>query len=501
MAFGVFGPQFMVSGGRSVGVAQVPNTYVGDLTTGSITRLEFGPSTRRSHATITEFRAALGAGTDPEAPSAALVAGGDDPESNSVVLDTAEVYVPEIGAPGDIGDFDRQRITLSEPRTEHGAVVLTTGETLLVGGRGPTRILSTLEAVDPATRHARTGGLALLTVPRKNPSVLRLASGEILVAGGVDASGAPIATLEWFSADASRATKRPLDLVTGRERALVPLDGGGALAVIIPETAAPEFQTVWLISSAGTAEPAQALDATTLDVVRLFPGSEGSPVLWTGRRWLRWSPWIGAFLPIDDAPTAGPALAAIASGDRGLAMWLDDRVAPPGLHATGYRFSVRTPFDAVPNPLLVQSADHLAPDRLAGVPGSSLHFEPGTGLTLGPSQSAFVTDVTFADFDLDVDLVPNDAPPIVVLRDETGAEFEVGGAACGFGRAVRSTLSIRRRDRRVDVGVDGGSARTCPTSLAAPAGTGVPLRVSIGLRGASAGPTSGARNLRIVRAP
>ncbi len=59
-------------------------------------------------------------------------------------------------------------------------------------------VLASLEAIDPVAQRARTGGLALLAVPRADPVVLRLASGEILVAGGVDATGLPVSTLEWF---------------------------------------------------------------------------------------------------------------------------------------------------------------------------------------------------------------------------------------------------------------------------------------------------------------
>jgi hypothetical protein len=491
LSLGVFGHHFMVTGGRS-GDEVVPNTYVGDLTTGAIERLAFGPSTRRSHATITPF----GAPAEPDGPSAALIAGGEDPDSRISILSTAEVYVPKIGAPSDVGDFERQRIDLSEGRTEHGAVVLATGETLLVGGRGPAGPLRTMEVVDPATQHARTAGVALLRVPRSKPTVLRLASGEILVAGGVDALSNQVPTLEWFSADASHATKRPIDLVTGRDRAFVPLEAGGALAVIIPEDGATDFKSVWVISADGTVEPALSLDPSTLDAVRLFTGAEGAPLLWTGKRWLRWAPWFGTFQPIDDAPQSGPALDAIASADPGLALWLDDRGAT-GLKAIGYRFAVRTRYDAVPKPLLVQGPDQLAPDRLAGFPGSSIHFDPNSGLYLGPGASAFVTDVTFEDFDLDVDVAGSTAgtsvtAATVVLREENGSELEVGGAGCAFG-GVPSTLTLRRRDRHVDVSVNGGAPRTCPTVL----DTGT--RVAVGLRGAVGAALSGARNLRINR--
>jgi|GEM_PF-948696 len=492
MALGVFGRHFIVAGGRSRDGSQVPHTYVGDLSTGAIARLEFGLNTRRATPSVTLFRAP----TDGDGPAPALVAGGHDPDSGIGeepirAIATAEIYVPKVGAPSDIGDFERLRIDLSEARTRHGAVVLTTGETLLVGGRGPAGPLRTMEIVDPVTRRARTAGVALLAVARENPTVLRLASGEILVAGGLDARKSQVPTIEWFAPDASRASKRPVDLVTGQERSFVALEAGGALAVIRPEIgASPEFKTVWVVTADGALEPGLPLDPATLDTVRLFPGAEGAPALWTGRRWMRWSPWFGGFEAIPDAPDKGPAMDSIASGDPGLALWLDDR-SEAGMNVTGFRFATRTRFGAVPKPLLVSGTDQLAPDRLAGTAGNSIAFDPARGLVLGTGASAFLTDVTFADFELELDVTA--AAPTIVLRPERGAELEVGGVSCAFAQNANQTLDVKRRGRRVTVRVDGGPERTCPTELEPGA------RVSLGLRGSHGAGVSAGRNLRVTR--
>jgi hypothetical protein len=486
------------------------------LTTGGFERLPFGLSTRRSYPSITAFQSPEDAAAG--LPSAALVAGGEDP--NSRALASAEIYLPSIGAPKDIGDFDRQRIDLSEPRSRHGAVVLVTGETLLVGGRSPAGPLRTMEIVDPVSRRARTGGIAELRVAREKPTVLRLANGEILVAGGFDATGTPIPTLEWFAPDASRATKRSVDLVTGRvtsqgntqveERAIVPLEAGGALAVILPSDieTTPEFKTVWVISADGTLEPGLPIDPATLESVRLFPGAEGAPALWTGQRWMRWQPWFGAFQAISDAPvkgcpgqapnipcSPGPTLDAIASGDSGLALWLDPIKSQTGdlvsTNIVGFRFATRTRFAAVPKPLLLAGPEQLAPDRLAGFPGSSIQFEAERGLVLGPGASAFLTDVTFADFELDVDVTASAAT--IVLRQENGKELEVGGAGCAFAQAARNHLGVKRRGRRVLVTVDDFAERTCPMEI------DPNTRVALGLRGSQGVGASGARNLRVTR--
>ena len=495
VTLGVFGRHMMIAGGKVAG--QVPRTYVGDLSTGIVSDLVFGLGTRRSRSTITAFR-----DTPNQDPAPALVAGGEDPDSQTA-LGTAEVYVPSAGADGDIGDFERVRIDLSEPRTKHGAVVLASGETLLVGGIGQFGTpLSTMEIVDPKTRRYRTSGIATLAVPRSEPTVLRLASGEILVAGGFDRSNLPVPTIEWFSADASRPSKRTVDLVTGQERAFVPLEAGGALAIVRPATGVTDFNTVWVISADGTLEAALPIDPNTLDRVRLFQGAQGAPVLWTGQRWLRWQPWFGAFQPIADAPARGPRGTAFASGDNGLALWLDDRTDldesmvfdTPQLYVRGYRFDTRSRFGTVRNPLLVTDTAGLAPDRVSGTPGSSIRFIDGKGLELGPGASAFVTDLTFGRVAIDID---SGDTPYVVLRQEDGRELEVGGAECAFTEAASSssiaTLHIERDGKRVTVTVGDAQPHDCVGELDPTA------RIAIGVRGAGGTGVSLAHNLRITR--
>lgn len=465
MAFAVFGQHFMVVGGSAT---TNPSTYVGDLTTGAIEKLPFGIKTPRVRPTVTPFG------------DGALVAGGA----------SAEVYSSALR------DFEPASIDLAQERTRHGAVQLGTGETLLVGGRDRNgTLLSSMEIIDPAEHRTRTSRVASLTVPRESPAVLRLANGEILVAGGFDANGDAIPTLEWFSRDVSAATKRPVDLVTGKERAFVPLEAGGALAIIRPDTPTADFKTVWVISADGTLEPATEIDPMTLDRVRLFRGSDGAPIVWTGNRWLKWRPWTGDFALLDVAPPGGPLLDAVDNGDTGLALWLQSRGSnDEELAVVGFRFSARTPFDSVQNPLVNPNSVsplQLAPDRLVSLTAatSTIRFD-ARGIVLEAGASAFVTNVTFADFVLDLDVTAS--APIVVVRDEHGAELEVGGASCGFGQSATRSLHVARKGNRVDVSADGAAARTCPTPLA----DGV--RVSIGLRGAQS-TGSAARNLRIVR--
>ena len=487
MAFGVVDHHVIVTGGRALGGGQVPNTYVGDLTTGAIERLGFGLSTRRVNPTVTAFHVA----SDPPGLSSALVAGGEDPDSG-IPIATAEVYVPKAGAASDVGDIDPTHIELAEARTEHGAVTLATGETLLVGGRGAGGILRTMEIIDPVSRRPRTQGVALLEAPRRKPDVIRLATGEILVSGGIDASGAPVGRLEWFTPDASRASKRSLDLASGAARSVVALDSGGALVVIKPPVPAPAaFSTVAILSSEGAFDFATSIDPASLGNLRLFPGAGGAPVLWTGSKWLRWVPWSNAFEDLPNAPGTGPALTSIANGDRGLALWLEDR-GPGGLEVSGFRFAARTQYDAVPKALLVTAPEPLVPDRLTVTPdGARLRFDTALGLVMTANATAFLPDLTFADFDLDVDVSLGAAT--IVLRQASGAELEVGGATCAFAQSATKSISLERRGATVRVKVDGADARPCPNELPGAA------RIAIGLRGSQGVGSSGARNLRINR--
>jgi hypothetical protein len=139
----------LYAGGITDG-GQVPRTYLADLAKGTVTALPFGLGARRIAPTITSFdRGSRGL------DRGALVAGGTDPVGN-VPLRSAEVYVP--GPDGAPGDFEREKIELNDARAEHAAVTLTSGATLLVGGRGPQGLLTTLEVIEPTGR-SRIEGL------------------------------------------------------------------------------------------------------------------------------------------------------------------------------------------------------------------------------------------------------------------------------------------------------------------------------------------------------
>jgi hypothetical protein len=473
-------------GGRQVllvgGVPPAPNlgpppTYIANLNTGAIVQASPDLLTPRTGPAVTAFG------------SGALVAGGIDPRAQGSVQATAEVFDASLGG------FDQANlILLSEPRADAGAVVLSTGETLLVGGMGAdeTSVLASMEIVDPTTRTVRTANVAQLSVARRSPTVLLLASGEILVVGGFDGSGAPVNTLEWFSADVSQASQLPSQLVAGQGQSAVALEGGGALVVIAPPAnAGPAFNDVWMIDADGAVEAAQPIGGTLTQPV-LFGGAAGAPLLWTGDRWLRWQPWQGSFGDADVLDNTPASVGAVTtSPDSGLALWLDATDLAP----TALRFDVQSEYSALPGPLLVGDDGETAPDRLAA-PGV-VAFDPSTGVTLAAGASVFVTDRTYADVTIDVDQ-PTGAPVVLVLRDPSGTELEVGGVTCpgalaGSTAGQPSTLHVQRTGTTVAWSLGGGSPANCATGVAAGA------RLSIGLRGPEGAAQGVANNLRITR--
>jgi hypothetical protein len=424
-----------------------------------------------------------------------VVAGGIDATTRDLRND-AEVFDLSAAA------FRKERITLGAPRSEHGAVTLVSGATLIAGGvariNGPA--LASLEIVDPITGRARTAGLATLAVARRSPTLLRLASGEILVAGGTDTDGVPVATLEWLSPDASQTTRRAKELVATARRDFIALPGGGALAVLAPDALAPSFQNVWVIAADGSIESGARLTSVSGEIA-LFAGTDGAPLLWDGARFQRWQPWSGSFAreffgavsPV--GPSTSSTRASIASPDRGLAMWLDrDRVV-------GMRFDTTGPFTTLVRPLLHDDTARLSPDRLvtAATPERA-RFDTSGGLMLGKDVSAFVTDLTFGGFELTLETDPDRAPTVVLRDVGTAVDYVIGvpvaitDVVCPLPRAT-SSIKITRSKDRLTVAVDGGAPTTCPK---APPGTS---RLTVGVRGAVDNGASATRNLMLTRTP
>ena len=447
----------LLAGGTSS--SGVPTTALIDLTRGTVSELPVGLLVPRTNASVTAWS------------GGAVVAGGVQFDGGS----SFEIYSSIAG------DFDGAKYPLSQARARHGAVVMASGDTLLVGGVDPNgNVLGSMEAIDPVAKRAKTGGLGLLQVPRADPVVIRLASGEILVAGGVDAGGQPVSTIEWFQPDGS--VERTRDLVSSALEAFIPLAAGGALAVIGP----PATASVWVISADGGFEAAAPLEVTPTDL-RFFEGTEQAPVLWTGVSWLVWQPWSGTFTALASAiGAAGPTGDPIASPEPGLGVWTDGTT----VHALRFG-ATRGPYATdTSSPLLLASTSFTAPDRLvSGSASDPVRFTTQAGLTLEPGASVFLTDATFASFALDAQ-TPGKLPPSFVLRDASGHETLLDGASCGV--TPGSAVHLERDAASVRASVDGGALVTCAAAPSAGA------RVSIGLRGAGAS-ASVVRSLSVTR--
>ena len=292
------------------------------------------PLANRSHRVT--FASATPFGTG------ALIAGGFDRKFFPVrYLDTALVYRD--------GDIREPPIAIGDARAEHGAVVLASGATLLVGGEDERGVVDTLVSVTPTETPpygvADLFMLGSLVRARKLPAVLRLATDEILVAGGVDDSGGYVSTLEWFSKDG-----RPC---AGHAR----------------DKATPNQDVFWINNDGTLVEKLPPLTSQQRGTkkVRLVAAGDGAPWLWNGTAWLRFDPWSNTFSTPDAAPEDGPDddMPAPVAVDPGLFVWLarhstGDISKPATLR--GFRYGVRGPYTIDPDFVLADPR-HLAPSR------------------------------------------------------------------------------------------------------------------------------------------
>ena len=337
-----------------------PDTFVGDLSTGIVADLASSVSERGARAPPSPRSATRPIRTRrPRWWPAARI------RTRRWRSARAEIYVPEARrATATSATSSACAIDLGEPRTKHGAVVLASGETLLVGGIGQSGApLSTMEIVDPedaSLPHERRRDAGAYRARARPCCGSRPARSSSLAAS--IAATCPCPTIEWFSPDASRP-----DQAHGRSRdrpgARVRPARGRRRARGRP----PARRASPTSRRSGSSPPTARSSLRCPSIRRTLESACGSsraptarPCSGPAQRWLRWQPWFGAFQPIADAPPRGPRGTAIASGDPGLALWLDDRadidenvLLENLLYVRGYRFATRSRFGTVRNPLLV----------------------------------------------------------------------------------------------------------------------------------------------------
>ncbi len=452
--FGLVTPHALIATGTLVNQA-APDSFRIDLDTGKVTKMSVGLQKPRTHAPV----AALGDGR-------AIVSGG---VSSSVPLRNAEVYDDALA------DYDPNVIPLSDPRTDHAAVTLASGDVLLVGGRNDTGLLlPQCERISAATLRASESGQVNLTTPRTNAYALRLADGRILIGGGFDAGGTPVGSVEFLTPDGAPCGSQCTAGVTvpaRHQHAFVPLDGGGALFVTIPELGdPPDFTRVWFVTPDGGAT---AIDnKIPLTDLALFAAAGGGAVLWNGSSWLAFDPWTGfSTVPVN---ASVDLLAPIATPDPGMRAWVEADGT-----VSVWRDSVRNAF-STEGPYLVDDVDFMTPDRF---PAPA--FDAQQGITLDAGEGVFVADARYLDFDADVDS-PDGKLPLLVVR-QTSGDTAIGEGACSV--ATASHVHVERRGASVSFST-GGPLLPCAT-IAPDA------RVSVGVRGSSSG--SHARNLVVSR--
>ncbi len=395
---------------------------------------------RRAFATVTEFGNGM------------LVAGGFDPSPDE---QSGPAHVSAEVLDGTTRRFGAEPILLADARSHHAAAVLPSGETLLVGGLDADGAsLGTLEAVSPETRGSRLGGLATLETARIDPQVVVLDDGRIVVAGGTDAFGQPIDSLEWLSADASTLlSTTTLSIPPGTHRSFVAMPGGALLAAGSAPLDAPY---AWWIGADGKnveigAGPNDAAVAGAL----LIPASDGAPWLADGTELRRFDPWNERFVRPELRPEGSPSLdlPAPIAPDPGLFLWLEHEAGRTVL--LGFRHGTRGRFTNDVAPLLLGGAEHVVPDRAPGDVAGVVFDERGLVLT---AARAVVTEARYGE--LEAAMVVTGAAPHVFL----GAA-ELGGEDCRWpaeadSSAEQRTLSLLRGSAQA-VLQGGGASRTC----------------------------------------
>lgn len=441
MTFAVVSSHTLITTGTTSGT----HSYRMNLDTGRIAQMSIGIAQPRTHAAA----AALGDGR-------AFVIGG---VSGGAVQGSVEIYDDSLS------DFTTTRFFLVDARSDHGAVALANGNVLVAGGQNINLIAATeLLTFDGTQWRATESATPALLKPRKNPYVLRLADGTVLVGGGFDANG-PVTKIEFFEPDGSAELPPTTVLSPNGNNAFVALDGGGALFVDADLT-----PHAWFVASNQVAIPIDPDITTPLTDVKLFAHDKGGALIWTGSSWWKFDPWSGCAL-LANAPQTGPdASSPVASSDPGLHAWVEPDATGPNGSVVVWRDSTRNEF-ATEGPYLVTDTSLMSPDALP-----TPTFSNGA-LSLSSTQAAFVSDARYLDVAVQVDGAH------VVIRALNG-EVDVG-RDCPI--QPSETLYVERHGAVVSF-AQGGPLIPCAATIDPTA------RVAVGVRGNGA-----ARNLVVKR--
>src|SRR5207244_3920878 len=200
---------------------------------------------------------------------------------------------------------------LNQPRAEHTATLLANGTVLIAGGRDAAgQPLASAEIYDPAT-----GGYTLLASPLPAPvwghTANRLSDGTVLIAGGTGDGGLPVAAAQLFDPATGAFTRLdPLSTPRARHRRL---RRGTALVAGRPSTTSEDLDPAEVNDAAtnaftplpapmGTARSGH-LGVQLLDngKVLVSGGTSGGQLVPSAEVY---DPVTGAFQPVDSPATA-----------------------------------------------------------------------------------------------------------------------------------------------------------------------------------------------------
>ncbi len=339
---------------------------------------------------------------------------------------------------------------LGQPRADAGSIVLANGDGLLVGGFNDGRALDSMERIDAATLESRVVDLAALRSRRRAPIVVRIATGEVLVMGGIGDDGAPVPDVEVFSSDAKSAlgvvpltARLWLDAVALPSGAVLVARGAPGAALELSLVRLDGVESVGILESGGSPP-------------RFVEMSEGAPLLFDGRV-RHFAPWTVTW---DDAPSNLSTLTA-SSDVRPFMLSLGVVVVPQLADSTltfaATRTDLRTAL-AVDEPLGLGSTSHLVPDRLSG-------FVPSReGLQFPPNGRVAIADATYAAFTLRLGGAGGRDLPDVELRTPRGllvARIGIGGCAWPAVSSSVGATELRRDAHGIITLSAGDLTKTC----------------------------------------
>ena len=392
------------------------------------------------------------------AGSLVVIAGGSLGDSGPA-YDTFEVYDDALQALV-------RRGALIQRRRDQGALTLSDGSVLLLGGVGvadaDASALGTAERIDPVT--AESHAVGDLPAPRVAPQVALLDDGTVLIAAGHDASSLSTTEVWAFDSDtetffaASTPSGDALELAPCVNR-IVPLVGGRAVAFgegctstltllrrvppYLPETVLVEAEPLTTLTGVpeleapvGTALPdgRLLLEGRDGDVPRAFTIDLARAQV----REVEASRVPEALLPLPDGAVL--ELGATTSSLR--------------------RDLLATPYDNPPATLLGGLMEGLAFDR-----AGSFHAEGARFVAERDDARVDLPGLSFADVSVRLE-VPSGSVDLLLLQDGRAPrllrvlEHSFGPALCEVERVDAAPVELVRRGDTLELSA-GGVAKTC----------------------------------------